>query len=377
MAESASLLADLVAIDSVNPALVPGGAGEQRIARHVAEWLDQAGLDTALDEAAPGRPNAVGVARGTGGGRSLLLVAHTDTVGFSGMERPLEPAIVDGRLHGRGSYDMKAGLAAIMLAGREAVRRSLRGDVIVAAVADEEHASVGAEALVREISADAAVVTEPTGLDVCVAHRGFMWIDVETRGRAAHGSMPQLGIDAIAKMGPVISGLAELDRSLRAEPGHALLGSGSLHCSLIEGGQELSSYPERCLLRVERRTVPGETAEGVEGEVSRLLAAVAGDDADFQGSVQTTFARSAFEVSEEEHIVRVVRSAARGVLGREPAVVGHSAWMDSSILAGAGIPTVVIGPGGHGAHAAVEWVELRDVELLVDLLVAASEDFCG
>ena len=377
MTEAEALLAELVSVESINPVLVPGGAGEGRIARRVAEWLEAAGLETSLEDAAPGRPNAVAVARGTGGGRSLLLVAHTDTVGVAGMERPFEPRVEDGRLYGRGAYDMKAGLAAIMLAGREAARRRLRGDVIVAAVADEEHASLGAEALVRGWAADAAIVTEPTGLDVCVAHRGFVWLDVETRGRAAHGSMPHLGIDAIAKMGPVIAGLAEVDRSLRAKPLHALLGSGSLHCSLIEGGQELSSYPDRCLLRVERRTVPGEAPADAEREVRDLLAAAAAGDPDFEGAVQVTFARDAFEVDQREQIVETVRACASEILGREPAIVGHSAWMDSSVLAGAGIPTVVIGPGGHGAHAAIEWADLRELELAVEILVRAIDGFCS
>ena len=377
MTEAEALLAELVSVESINPVLVPGGAGEGRIARRVAEWLEAAGLETSLEDAAPGRPNAVAVARGTGGGRSLLLVAHTDTVGVAGMERPFEPRVEDGRLYGRGAYDMKAGLAAIMLAGREAARRRLRGDVIVAAVADEEHASLGAEALVRGWAADAAIVTEPTGLDVCVAHRGFVWLDVETRGRAAHGSMPHLGIDAIAKMGPVIAGLAEVDRSLRAKPLHALLGSGSLHCSLIEGGQELSSYPDRCLLRVERRTVPGEAPADAEREVRDLLAAAAAGDPDFEGAVQVTFARDAFEVDQREQIVETVRACASEILAREPAIVGHSAWMDSSVLAGAGIPTVVIGPGGHGAHAAIEWADLRELELAVEILVRAIDGFCS
>jgi acetylornithine deacetylase len=377
MTEAADLLGKLVSLDSVNPVLVHGGAGEGRIATEVAAWLEAAGLEVSLEEAAPGRPNAVGVARGKGGGRSLLLVAHTDTVGVTGMERPFEPRVEDGRLYGRGAYDMKAGLAAIMLAGREAARRSLRGDVIVAAVADEEHASVGAEVLVRRWAADAAILTEPTALDVCVAHRGFVWLDVETRGRAAHGSMPHLGIDAIAKMGPIIAGVAELDRALSASRRHELLGSGSVHCSLVEGGQELSSYPERCLLRVERRTVPGETAEGARREVQELLDRAAEGDPDFDGSVTVTFARGAFEVGRNEEIVQVVRAAADQVLGREPAVVGHSAWMDSCILAEAGIPTVIIGPGGHGAHAAVEWAELGDLELLVDVLARAMDEFCG
>ena len=187
--------------------------------------------------------------------------------------------------------------------------------------------------------------------------------------------MPHLGIDAIAKMGPVIAGLADVDRSLRAEPLHPLLGSGSLHCSLIEGGQELSSYPDQCLLRVERRTVPGETPADAEREVRDLLAADAAGDPDFEGAVQVTFARDAFEVDQLEQIVQTVRACASEIIGREPAIVGHSAWMDSAVLAGAGIPTVVIGPGGHGAHAAIEWAELGELELAVEILVRAMGEF--
>src|SRR5579859_3808023 len=264
MNETTELLRQLVAIDSVNPDLVPGGAGEGNIARFVAEWLKRAGLEVIVDEVAPGRPNIVGIARGSGGGRSLLLNAHMDTVGVTGMERPHDPYIENNRLYGRGAFDMKGGLAAIMMAGATARRRGLRGDVIVTAVVDEEFASIGTEAIVRQWRADAAIVTEPTELDICTAHKGFAWFTVETQGVAAHGSRPDLGVDAIVEMGKVLVGLEELDLALRAASPHRLLGTGSVHASLIEGGQELSSYPERCTLSIERRTIPGETMQRVE-----------------------------------------------------------------------------------------------------------------
>jgi acetylornithine deacetylase len=300
--ELARLVADLLAIDSVNPDLIAGGAGEGQIARFVAEWLASAGLDVALDEVAPGRSNAIGVARGTGGGRTLLLNAHLDTVGVAGMERPHEPRVEGNRLFGRGAYDMKAGLAAAMLAGAAAAKAGLAGDVVVAAVADEEFASAGTEALLRGLSADAAIVTEPTELAVAVAHRGFAGFEIEATGVAAHGSRPDLGVDAIAKIGPVLIELAALDARLRAEPTHALLQSGSLHASLIEGGQEFSSYPARCLLTGERRTLPGETAEDVERELLDALAR-AGSDA----ALRLLVTRAGFEVAEDEEIVRLVR----------------------------------------------------------------------
>src|SRR6266581_3556661 len=227
MNEITNLLQQLVAIDSINPDLVPGGAGEENIARFVAEWLERAGLEVEWDEPAPGRPNVIGIARGTGGGRSLMLNAHMDTVGVVGMERPHDPFIQDSRLYGRGAYDMKGGLAAIMAAGAGAKKRALRGDVIITAVADEEFASIGTVSIVKRWHADAAIVTEPTGLNICTAHKGFVWLDIETEGVAAHGSRPDLGIDAIVKMGKVLVGINELDHSLRFSPSHRLLGSGS------------------------------------------------------------------------------------------------------------------------------------------------------
>jgi acetylornithine deacetylase len=254
------LITALVAIDSVNPTLVAGANGEAELADFTAGWLDRAGLEVELEEVAPGRPNLVAVAQGSGGGRSLLLNAHLDTVGFGGMAEPLAVRVDDGRLFGRGAYDMKASLAAIMLVGAEAARLELAGDVIVTAVSDEEAESVGTAALAERLRADAAVVAEPTELRLCLAHKGFAWLEVETLGVAAHGSRYDEGVDAIARMGQVLTGIAELDRSLRdGAVHHPLLGGGSVHASLIKGGTELSTYPARCVLSVERRTVPGET----------------------------------------------------------------------------------------------------------------------
>jgi acetylornithine deacetylase len=361
----ARLVSDLVAIDSVNPELVPGAAGEAEIARFVAGWLEEAGLEVELEEVAPGRPNVVAIARGSGGGRSLMLNAHMDTVGVAGMGAPFEPRVEDGRLFGRGSYDMKASLAAIMVAGGEARRHDLRGDVLVTAVCDEEVASIGTARIAERFEADAAIVAEPTELRLALAHRGFVAFELETAGRAAHGSRPDLGIDAIALMGHALVRLEALDRRLRSVPSHALLGSGSLHASLISGGQEYSSYPERCLLEGERRTVPGESVSDVEQELRELLG-------DLDGRARVTFAREPFEVRAEEPIVELVRRHAG-----EPEIVGVPFWADSALLAEAGIPTVVFGPAGEGAHAAVEWVDLASVERCVDIYTAVALELCA
>lgn len=371
MSDPVALLERLVSIDSVNPGLVPGGAGEGEIARFVAEWCGESGLEVELEEAAPGRPNVIATARGTGGGRSLILNAHTDTVGHAGMERPLEPRIEGGRLYGRGAFDMKGALAAIMVAAREAARRELRGDVIVTAVVDEELSSIGTQSVLKSRRADAAIVAEPTQLKVCVAHKGFVAFEIETHGRAAHGSRPDLGIDAIARMGHVLVGLEALDRSLRASPSHRLLGSGSLHAGVIAGGQEFSTYPERCMLQAERRTVPGESLYQVEAELGGLLDRLTAADREFQGTWRTVAARRPFEVSESEEIVQLVQRHSGGEIG------GETYWADSALFAELRIPTVVFGPAGEGAHAAVEWVDLASVERCAEVYLAVASELCA
>ena len=377
MSEVAELTARLVETESINPDVVPGGSGEGELARFVADWCERAGLETSLAEAAPSRPNVIAVARGTGGGRSLMLNAHMDTVGAREMTDPFEPRLEGGRLYGRGAYDMKGSLAACMLATAEAKLGGLAGDVILTAVADEEFASVGTEAVVASVAADAAIVTEPTEMQVAVAHRGFVHLEVETHGRAAHGSRPELGIDAIAKMGRVLAGIEQLDATLRANPTHPHLGSGSVHASLIEGGQEYSSYPARCVLQAERRTIPGESASLVESEMAELITSARLSDPDFAGESRVLASREPFEVAEDEEIVCLVRTHAGSILGSQPALVGVPFWADSGLLAGAGIPTVLFGPRGEGAHAEVEWVEVADLQRCVEIYVAVAAELCA
>jgi acetylornithine deacetylase len=367
LGEVEELLGRLVSIDSVNPALVPGGAGEREIAGFVAGWAEDAGLRVEIVAPDDERPSVVATAGGKGGGRSLMLNAHLDTVGVAGMAAPHEPRLEDGRLHGRGSYDMKGGLAACMLAAAAAAGEDLAGEVILTAVSDEEHSSIGVQAVLERIRADACVVTEPTELRVCVAHKGFAWWRITARGRAAHGSRPDLGSDAIASMGPALSGVTELDRRLESRV-HPLVGRASVHASLIAGGQELSSYPERCVLDVERRTLPGETPDDLERELRRLL------DGRLDGEI--TLIREPFEVDADEAIVDVVGRQAAAVLGREPEIVGAPYWMDAAFISAAGIPTVVFGPRGAGAHATDEWVDLGSVRACAETLLATAIEFC-
>ena len=359
------LLSSLVAIDSVNPSLVPGGAGERAIAGAVAAWSRAHGLRADVLQETEGRPSVVVRSRNPGR-RTLMLCAHLDTVGVEGMDGPHSPRVDGDRLYGRGAYDMKAGLVAALLACREA------DGIVVAAVADEEHASLGVQEVLRSVRADAAVVTEPTEMEVVVAHKGFAWVEVEVAGRAAHGSRPHLGEDAIVKAGPLLSGIGAWDEALGGRT-HPLLGRGSVHASLIEGGAEMSSYPGRCVVRLERRTLPGETAADVEREVGELL-----ERAGLGGARrEILLVREPFEVAEDAEVVGVVRDAAAEVLGAPPAIGGASYWADAAFIAAAGIPTVMFGPGGAGAHAVEEWVSIDDTVGVTRTLVGAAARLCA
>ena len=379
MRELHTLLTDLVAIDSVNPDLVPGAAGEGRLAEFVADWGRAAGLEVHRQVAGPGRPNVILIARGRGGGKALMLNAHTDVVGVEGMDAPFDPIIRAGRMYGRGAYDMKSGLAACMLAVKAARDLSLAGDVILSAVVDEEYGSIGTEALLKEWnrwSPDAVLIAEPTELAISIAHRGFVWLEIETFGIAAHGSRPKLGIDAIAKMGKVLVALADHDRTLRSQPTHDLLGSGSLHASTISGGEEISMYPAHCKLLVERRTIPGETRASVTAETQAILDGIAAQDQDFKAQVKATFARGPFNIAAAHPLVQQLKRVAEARLDRDVQLVGSSWWMDSALFADYGIPTVVLGPAGAGAHAREEWVDLDSIAHCYEVYTDFIADFC-
>ena len=376
-ADLQDLICRLVSIESVNPTLIESGSGEAPMARFVASWLAKEGFDVEVVEPIPGRPSVVGVLPGSGGGSSLMLNAHMDNVGAGGMSRAFEPVVKDGRIYGRGAYDMKASLAAIMIAGRMARELGLKGDLIVTAVADEEVASIGTSAVVDRFQADAAIVTEPTELRLCMAHKGFVWLEVESRGVAAHGSRPDLGVDAIGQMGRILERVIGLDRKLRQGSGHWLLGTGSVHASLIEGGQEWSTYPARCVARLERRTIPGEDGASSVREIEELIASARKEDSAVDASVAVSLERAPSELGADSPVSRAVKQAATEAMGDEPQAIGVAYWMDMALLNEAGIPTVAFGPSGEGAHADVEWVDLASVETCVQVYLRAAELLCG
>jgi acetylornithine deacetylase len=370
------LLSDLVAINSINPDLVPGGRGEGEIAQFIANWSEQAGLEVHLHEPVPGRPNVVAIARGSGGGRSLMLNGHMDTVGVEGMKRPHQPYVKEGRLYGRGAYDMKAGLTACMLAVKAAKQKHLRGDVILTAVMDEEYAGLGTMDIAKRYHAEAAIVAEFTELNLILAHKGFVWLDVETIGVAAHGSRPELGVDAIAKMGSMLVELEKLDQSLRSHPTHKWLGSSSLHASLIKGGRELSSYPDRCVLSIERRTLPGETPEMVAAEMQEIIQRLQRSDPSFKAVLRSGIDRPPMETQEDSAIVSMVKESAEKVLKHAPELGGVPFWTDAATLWAAGIPSILFGPSGAGAHAIEEWVDLQSVEQCAEIYLETAAEFC-
>jgi acetylornithine deacetylase len=371
-------LSDLIAINSINPSLVPGAPGEAEAAAYVKDALLHLGLEVALVESVPGRPSVIGILHGRGGGRSLMLNGHLDTVGVDGMPEPFAPKMRDGRMYGRGAFDMKGGVTACLAAAKALVdaKVGLRGDLIVAAVADEEYASVGTSDVAGRVRVDGAIVTEPTALDLCIAHKGFVWLEVETTGRAAHGSRYHEGIDANMRMGRVLAELDRLEQDLRARAPHPLVGPPSLHAAILQGGTELSTYAARCTLKIERRTVPGEGLAQVEAELRSILDRLAAADPTFCASLRTLLERQPFEVSPDAPLVRAVRQSAVDRLGKPPAHFGAAFWMDTAILAAAGVEAAVIGPTGAGAHAAEEWVDLQSVQDAAAILAQTAASYC-
>jgi acetylornithine deacetylase len=271
---------------------------------------------------------------------------------------------------------MKGGVAAMIGAARRVVETGglARGRLIVAAVVDEEHASLGADALVSRWRADAAVVTEPTRLDVAVAHKGFQWVVVSTRGRAAHGSRPLEGRDAIFRMGRVLGRLEALDRRLQEGRSHPLLGTASLHASFIEGGHELSSYPAHATLQLERRTLPGESSHVARAEAEGILHELRAEDPEFDGEARAVFGRDAYEIDPADPLPAMLTQVAQAT-GCSAAIVGMTFWTDAAILGAAGIPSVLFGPGGAGLHSTEEYVLIDDVCRCRDALAELARMF--
>ncbi len=369
----------LVQINSVNPLLEIGGPGETEIGNYIFGLLQALDVEVVLDELAPGRVNVTGIIKGTGEGLSLMLNAHMDTVGVAGMENPFSAEIENGKLYGRGSYDLKGSIAAIIGVAKaiKDAEIKLKGDLILSFVADEEYESIGAQALVEKYKTDAVIVTEPTNLHICLAHRGFGVYSFVTKGRKAHGGDHESGIDANMKMGLLLSELHKFTKDLSIQEEHPLCGHASLHVPLIEGGQSLFIYSDECEIKVERRTLPGERKETVAMEFQQLLERLSNEDVDFQAEMEMMIWRSPYEIAPSARIVEELLKAGANVKNFEKDFIGHKWWEDSAIFGEEGMETVVFGPKGGGIHEDVEWVEIDSVIDLAEILFTVVVNYCG
>ncbi len=369
-------LIELVRINSVNPALESGGHGEENIGNYIHQVLQTLGFDTSIESLAPSRVNVVARWKGNGNGRSLIINAHMDTVGVQGMTDPFAATIKSGILYGRGAYDMKGSIAS-MLGMAKAISEhkiKLEGDLILTFVADEEYESIGAASLARQLTADACIVTEPTELKICLGHRGFGVYKITTKGKIAHGGLHKEGIDANIKMGMVLGELNKLSKQVSRERTHPLCGEASLHVPLIDGGQSLFIYAGQCSIHVERRTIPGEKEKDVLAELQTILDELHANDPDFDSTMDQIIWRNPHEIKKDAPIVKSLQQNVN--TNHEPEFIGHTWWEDSGIFGEAGIDTVIIGPRGGGIHQQIEWVDLRSVKDLSNILLNTTVDFC-
>jgi len=370
--QAVELLDAMVRIESVTPWLIPTGSGEAKVAAFIAAWLNRAGAHVEVVEVEPGRPNVLARLRGTGGGPTLCLNAHSDTVGYAGWQADaLTPRIDGDRMYGLGAADDKSGCAAAMFAlaaiAESGVR--LRGDLLVACVADEEGASIGSEHLARQGGIDAAIVIEPQPThELVVEHQGFGWIDVITRGVAAHGCEPDTGVDAIVHLAEVITRLHRHDvRRFQPYPS-PLNGRTVFHTGTITGGTDYATYPDAATVGIEIGTQPGEDLSDRVAEIEAIFADIARTEPGFRGEVVIKLEREPFVAEGHEALQSVVAKAMTDVLGREPKITGMNGWTDAALLQAAGIPTLLIGSTGGNYHAPNEWASISELVKLCEIL---------
>ncbi len=369
--EISTLLCQLISIPSINPEFVEDkNSNEQEIATYIYNWLTARHIKAAIEEVVPGRPN-VYAEIGSDDGPTLCLCAHIDTVGVQEMTiSPFEPTIEGNRIYGRGSCDMKGGLAAVLSAAAALSTQSFSGKLILALVCDEEYSSIGADDFVKKHHADACILTEPSQLDLVTAHKGFLWGKVTLAGKSAHGSRWDIGDSAISKVGALLVELDKFDKTILRKRVDDLVGPASMHVSLIHGGTGVSTYASECTIHLERRTLPSEDPFSIQTELESVIQKAAPD-----AKVEWYFSRPSFACDPNEAIVSCVKEVFQTVMGREPKTVGWGVWTDAAIFQQAGIPTVNIGPIGFGLHEPVEWVDLDSVVKTTEILFEAAVSF--
>ena len=372
-------LIDLVKINSINPSLTAGAPGEAQIGTYIAQSLKKVGLAVKVDELEPSRVNVIGILKGQGGGRSLMLNGHMDTVDVEGMKDPFSAEIRDGKLYGRGSLDMKGGLASMLTVAKAIKDNSidLNGDLILTLVADEEHSSIGSAAIAQNYRADAVIVTEPTGVRIRRAHLGFAWFKVTTYGHAAHGSQYTQGVDANMRMGRFLAEIDQLEQDLRTRPADPLSGPPSLHAAVLNGGTGNSTYADTCSLVVEWRMTPDQTKEDCQQELQEIIDRLAAQDETFNASIKLLLFRPPYAAKADIDIIQTLEPIYEAHLGRKPEHVGNRGWTDAALFDSAGMDAFLFGSNGAGAHAIEEWVDLQSVVDVTHILAETVVEFCG
>ncbi|MCH8907621.1 MAG: ArgE/DapE family deacylase [Candidatus Heimdallarchaeota archaeon] len=349
------------------------------MARYLGDYLDNLGLETKYQRHSNGRENIIAILKGDGSGKNLMINGHLDTVGIGGMQNPFSAEIRDGKIYGRGAFDMKGGIVSSVAAIESIIKSNikLKGDVILCFVTDEEYGSRGTEISLEEYSADAGIICEPTDSEIIIAHKGFIWVEIAVYGMAAHGSMPEKGVDAIINAGKVLVELDNLQNGSWKKLIHPLLGNPTLHASTIDGGLGISTYPDKCTFSIEIRTLPNQTDKMVENDLLAIFDKLSMNDHQFKAELKVTLSRQPLEVQTDETVVRLLAKAREEVISKAPTFTGVPYWTDAALLFEKGIPTVLIGPDGDGAHAAVEYVEIESVENIAKILEKVVLEFCG
>ena len=366
------LTRQLVAFDSVNPGLVPGAVGEGPIAQFVADRLSGSGFEVRLVPALsdPRRMSVIAVRDGSRPGRTVVLNGHLDTVGVEGMAEPFTARIDGDRMFGRGTSDMKGGVAGLVIAAEQLVAAGAPGRLVLALVADEEDAGLGAATVLESIGgtsgvrADVCLVAEPTWLDLAVAHRGYAVVRVGLQGRAAHSSQPEQGVDVLAPLGGLLVAVAERNRALRQAFPHPLLAHGSLMSTVARGGSAPFTVAAQAEALIERRTLPGEPATAPLSEVRELVDAVTAGAPGLGSTVELMLARDAWQADDSgpaAELMDLLAAALPAAGAAPPARTGAPYWMESALWQASGVPTVVCGPAGGGLHAVDEWVDLAQL----------------
>jgi len=368
MTRTEKLLRELVALPSVNPAFLPEGdprGGEQRVAEFLAATGARAGLEVDLQEVLPGRANLLARLRSRGKTRQRVLLApHLDTV--NGVDGQFLPLTRNGRLYGRGACDTKGSVAAMFTALcelAESGERPAETEIIFTGLVDEENQQRGSRALARSgLSADLAIVGEPTCLKVVTAHKGSLWLRLETRGKAAHGARPELGRNAVHAMARIVDLLQTDYAAQLTRRRHPLLGPATISVGVISGGTQPNIVPDRCIIQVDRRTLPGETEASVWREIRALLK---------KAGLRATCIDDKLapcEPLETDPALPLVTRFLGSVGQAKPAGVHY--FCDAAVLAAGGIPSVAFGPGDIAqGHTADEWLALASLERARAMLV--------